>query len=206
MRKLFRSCVGTAAMILGFSPDSAVAITFDWEIFGTSTNSVPIYQMVGGLTATVTGVGGNGKVVVHRAPTSFTGFGLDSLSVGGNSEFLRVDFSYPVVSVSLQFGDSNADDDGTVTARAYDASNVLVDVESLLYGTILGVRSLTLDAPDIAYVVTGTTGSVQFPNSIVYDNYVVTPAPGFIPVPEPSTLGLLGLSLAALVIRARRVG
>ena len=164
MRQLLRFCVGIATAILGFSPNSAVAITFDWENFGNGTATVPIYQTVGGLSATVSGVGGNQAVVVFTFNSgSFAGFGNHSLSIGGNSEFLRVAFSYTAVSVAVQFGDLNPDNDGTVTLAAYNASNVLVDVESLLYGTILGVRSLTVEAPDIAYVVAGATGSPEFP-------------------------------------------
>jgi PEP-CTERM motif. len=106
--------------------------------------------------------------------------------------------------VTVEFGDQNPDDDGTVTLAAYNAADVLVDIESLIYGTLSGTRSLTVDAPDIAYVITGATGSVSFPNSLAYDNVAVTPGPGFVPVPEPSTLSLFGPCLAMLALRGKR--
>jgi PEP-CTERM motif. len=164
---------------------------------------VPIYQTVGGLTATASGVGGNHAVAVFTPPLGL-GFGNHSLTSGGTSTSLRLAFSYTALSVTVEFGDQNPDDDGTVTLAAYNAADVLVDIESLIYGTLSGTRSLTVDAPDIAYVITGATGSVSFPNSLAYDNVAVTPGPGFVPVPEPSTLSLFGPCLAMLALRGKR--
>src|SRR5262245_29514622 len=91
MRHVFRFYAAIAAAILGLAPCSAVAITFNWENFGNGTATVPIYQLVDGMTATATGVGGNHSVVVITFNSgSFAGFGNHSIQHGANNDLLRL--------------------------------------------------------------------------------------------------------------------
>ena len=109
---------------------------------------------------------------------------------------MRIDFSSTVASVSAWLGDLGADDDGICSLEAYNAANVLVDVDSLAYGTSATPAGPLSVSGSIAYVL--AKGSGPFPNSIFWDNVETTA------VPEPATMAALGLGVAALLRKRRK--
>jgi hypothetical protein len=170
------------------------AVLFDWENLSAGT-ATSFSQTVGGVTATVTGVGG---IVTALSPGALP-FGTMSV-VGGvatpvNSwKPTRVDFSQAMTSVTAWFGDNGPDNDGTVTLTAYDLTDSIVDSVSIFRGTITTAQTLTVNGTGIRYVV-GTTDAPTNPHSIVWDNYSA--------VPEPATMIALGLPVLALLRRKR---
>lgn len=108
----------------------------------------------------------------------------------------RADFTGLVSSVSVTLGDFDADPDGLFLA-AYDTGNVLLALSTFaLPSSTVGGPTLSVSAPNISYVLFGSTGT--FENSIFFDNF------SFTPVPEPGTLLLLGTGLFGLAVRLRK--
>lgn len=188
-----RTLIAASLLSLG---SFASAQVFDWENLGLG-NFSSVSQTVSGITATGTGVGGTIDVLDFGSFTNFSTFGTRSIVGGGDPRVaIRVDFSIDLTLLTVQFGDIGVDDDGTVTVKAYNSSNAVVDTNSMNYGLMDRLASLTLSAPDISYFIAVSGG--PFPNTLVWDNMRVTP------VPEPATMIALLAGVSALVARRRR--
>jgi len=101
-------------------------------------------------------------------------------------------------------GDFDADDDER-HLRAYDASNVLLDVDFILVpAPVYGGGTLTVSSSTpIARVEWNEAGS--FAGAVYWDNLTYSPVRGA--VPEPATWGLMLMGFGGMgaMLRRRRV-
>lgn len=111
--------------------------------------------------------------------------------------FFRADISGGASAVSVDLGDYNADSD-LLFLDIYDsANNSLGHTELLIPESFIGMKTLSLSAPGIAYAIFGATNAVNG-SSVYIDNFAVTP------VPEPETYAMLLAGLGLLGFAARR--
>jgi hypothetical protein len=208
---LFATIVG---LLIGV-PASGWAdnITFNLESIATGTYTI-VSETENGLTLTA-----------HRADND--NFTIDNLSlVGGPPAFgnrslgnfsgafgpgatLIFNFSAPIVSGSVSFGDFDVDDDSPVVLTGFSGLNGTgsnLGSSSVSYPSSLdfgvqgdaAIRTLTVSVAGIQSLTISSGG--PFPGSLNFDNIVgVTPVA---PVPEPASILLVGCGL--LVMAASR--
>jgi hypothetical protein len=166
-----------------------VPIDFDFE-------SEPLGSSLGSLTVSNGGVdltlSGSGYVVVTDQ-AAIPSLGSHSVlgSVGstlasGQFTPLTHTFSEDIASATFLFGDAGGDDDGVVSLSLYDASNVLIVTLTQPYGTSNSGGSITINQT-FRSAVFSTDSPPDNLHSLGQEWAAVDV------VPEPATLGLLGL-------------
>ncbi len=212
-KRVIAIAAGTLALT---TAGSAKAVTFDFESTPTTTTPAAetgalttLTTTSGTLSLTLTRAGGAKFDVSNNAgfsfPASFGSRSLDPfISINNAANFFVGDFASPVSQVQVSFGDYDSDED-MVTLATYSGPNGT--------GSVLGTS--TVDYPlasDFSInnnfgTVATTGGSIQsftlssagsFPNSLYYDNITATAS-----VPEPTSIGLLGLGAVGLLGRRR---
>jgi hypothetical protein len=111
-----------------------------------------------------------------------------------NDSLFRADFTSPVSMVSVDLGDFGADADNLLL-QAFNPSDALIasDADSLAAGEEI-MRTLSVSAGGISYVLFGSSLTDAFPNSVFVDNLTYTTPH---PVPLPAGGVLLVSALAA---------
>jgi hypothetical protein len=95
--------------------------------------------------------------------------------------------------VSVDLGD-RAQDSDLLVLRAYDSFNNLIGFQSLLIpDNLIGMTTLSLSVPDIAYVIFGSESPSSNGSSVAADNFRFEKSAA--PVPEPASLILLTTGL-----------
>ena len=176
-------------------PASAITKTlnFDDPIFSNKEISGP------GVFPDVEFSNGSGKVFVQFGFPGNTLFSPNNTARSNpfsSDDPFRADFLPNVNFVSIVLGDSGPDSD-SLFLKAFSLSSnapLAEDMAELLPGDTSGGFKLSVSAPQIDYVVFGSTGDA--PNSIVFDNFTYSTTHGS--VPEPSSILLLGTGLAGL--------
>ena len=164
----------------------------------------------GGLTLTLTREG-NGRFDIFNndaEPNFPQAWGARSLAPfsAANTAFVA-NFSQAVSAVSIEMGDFGQDEDVPLI-QAFSGLNgtgtLLGTASSTLAGGTVGFTSVTLSVPFGGILsVRFIGGSPGFPNSVLYDNINVTFGPTQ-PVPEPTTMALLGIGLAGMALKKSR--
>lgn len=216
MAKHWRHLAGVFAVAMTATvPAAASAATATYNFEGTTaTGNAGGYTSLtltdNGLTATFSR-GGTVRFDI-RDISSFSGapagFGAATLSPFFDTQAVPflLSFSQDVTGLTFQSGDFGADSD-VLNAIAYenaDGTGAVVDSVSLNYPSSSGFPGAILNP-----ALTGTFrsvvfigGSTGFPNSMYYDNFVVTFTPGTA-VPGPGALLLVGVGLLGLGLARR---
>jgi hypothetical protein len=196
---------------------AAHAELFDFESTASTSTAAghpgaftSLVQLSGSLSVTFTRQGGGAFDVIDSTgfaafsqffPASFGVHSLDPFTDPGTASAFIANFSAPITSASLSFGDFGGDDD-TMTLNAYSGLN---GTGTLLASSVdaYGVQSFPLfdtisaKADGIRSLVF-IGGSAGFPNSLYYDNLSVS-------TPEPGSLALfLGMGITATGLLRRR--
>jgi hypothetical protein len=221
----------SALLLLGARPASATTVTFDFESLSPATGLASVSLTLSGLTATFHRQDNAAELEIDGfvGPPNWGSASLlpGSVTFTDPGATLVINFSSPIISSLIQFGDFDADDDGNVVLTAFaglDGTGANLGSASVPYPASLDVgngdadiRSLTVNAAGIRSLT--IIGGGAFPNSLFFDNLVVSddqivgppvviqpPPPDNTPttVPEPASLLLFGTGLVARQLWMRR--
>lgn len=202
------AAIAAALLSLGQAARADVLFDFEDQAYGSSSS---ISTTQGGLTATLYRTDGTSiSVLGPLEPASWLAHSLLSYENPYTSAPLVINFSQAVSSVSIQFGDYNADDD-TVTITAYsglDGAGSNLGTNSVFYPATKDITNGDSDVGTIAIAAAGINSvvidaGVDYPFSVYWDNLSVGTTAA---TPEPSTLliGLAGIGLASAYSWRRR--
>lgn len=117
----------------------------------------------------------------------------------GSRPLTRADIGGGASFVSVDLGDFGADED-VLILQAFSADDVLLDSDTLtLPADVVAMLTLSVTAPDIAYVVMGGEGGAG--SSVYVDNFTFRSLVAS--VPEPTTALLVALGTLVLARRRR---
>jgi hypothetical protein len=150
---------------------------------------------------TFSAVGGGGLIIRTGTPNGTKGL----LETHSPRRLLRADIGGGATFVSVDLGDYNADSD-RLRLEIFDAANISLGFTSLnLPSSFVGMKTLSLSAPNIAYAIFGADMAVNG-SSVYADNFTWEPASSAGHMPEPASLSVLALgALAAFRRRTESV-
>jgi len=179
-------------LVVGLGVARAGAAVIDFESFPAGPFVSHTEQGV-----TFTASGGGGSIINTVTPNGTLGL-LDDHSP---RKELRADISGGASFVSVDLGDYDADPD-TLFLEVFNASDVSLGFAStLIDASFTGMKTLSLSTPGIAYAIFGARDPAVNGSSVYADNFTWTPTAA---VPEPGSMSLLAIGLAATARRLRR--
>lgn len=213
--RLVRASLTLAMLCLASaSVTRADTTTFTFEGQSTTSGSGALTSLTltqSGLTATITRPGSGFDINNIGGSVDTAAFGarsLDPFSASTSNTQFIANFSQSLSSVSLDFGDFGGDAD-TLLLQAFSGANGTGTLLGSANASLVGVGStftfltLSVTAPGINSI-RFIGGSATFPNSVYYDNLSATFGTQPNPVPEPTTLLLLGTGIAGVAAKLRQ--
>ena len=173
------------AVLAGSAHTHASPVVIDFE-------SVPSGKLASYTESGVTfdAVPASGIVTIDFSPTPDGSNGLLAEDESLNLLPIRADIASGAISVSVDLGDFNVDADD-LFLEAYSSSDVLVGSDSTsIPGTFVGMETLSVVTPGIAYAIFGGVSARGF-SSVFVDNFTFE-------IPEPSTLALAAIGFVGL--------
>ena len=209
---LSRLAVPIALALTLASPAFADTASFNFETKSTSSGLTTLSDTSNGLTMTLTRPGGTFGISNQSGntglgfPVSWGARTLSPFENNSNTGFLA-DFSAGVTGFGIEWGDYGADAD-LISIVGYDGvggtGNIVFSATSTLPFTDSTFHSGSFSVsgiPTAARSVTFIGGSVNFPNSLYWDNITATFETG---VPEPTSWALMLLGFLGIGSVARR--
>jgi hypothetical protein len=183
------------SMVLITTSQSVAAITIDFESFPIMGGVIPTYTEQG---VTFSASGGGGGLWASEGPNGTLGL-LDMCSP---KKELRADIGLGASSVSVDLGDYNVDSD-LIFLEIFDSADNLIDYTDMVISeTFVGMETLTLSAPNIAYAVFGARNPGK--GSTVYaDNFTFEEIAQVIPSPGAIMLASIGVVCVGWLRRSR---
>lgn len=140
---------------------------------------------------TFSAVGGGGDIRTKTTPNGTLGI----VDWHSPRKELRADIGLGATFVSVDLGDYDADSD-RLFLEIFNASNVSLGFTDLVIpGSFVGMKTLSLSAPDISYAVFGARDAANG-SSVYADNFRY--------IPEPGTILLVGVGSLALMRKRRK--
>ena len=188
--------------------------TETFESFATGTGTPLALNFGAAGTATLAGGGGT---IATVAPGTTNGFGRYAISgsnywevdAGGGGNF-HVDFSIGGGIAAFGFyGVDIGDFGGTLTLTLANGSSTVINVPNTVGsngstdGSVLYFGIIGTTAADLFTSITFNTSTGQG-DVFAFDNLTIGSLEQVRPTPEPGSLALIGIGLAALALRKRR--
>jgi hypothetical protein len=190
-----RSGVCALAIVVGFCASVTPAARIDFELFPQDSN-LPSYTEQG---VTFRPVGAGGSLRVWTGGSSPNGTAAMVEESTPDRYEVRADIAGGAGTVSVDLGDLNQDPD-RLFLEAFNAAGTRVGyAEELIDPSFIGMRTLSLSAPDIAYVVFGGRPPSGGGSTVFSDNFT------YEVVPEPAALVPVVVAAAGLALRRRTV-
>jgi hypothetical protein len=195
---------------LAFAATAAKAQLFDFEdqSYGTFPS---VTSTQGGLTVTIYRLSGEGcDITGPLGPASWSAHSLLDYFGSNTPPRSIANFSAPLSSVSIQFGDYDQDDDtGVLTAfSGLDGTGAVLGTTSLFYPSSKDIANGDSDVATMGIIAPGIrsimfTSAGSFPDSVYWDNLNVQA--GGAAIPEPGSLAMLaGLGVSGWAFMRRR--
>ncbi len=203
------ACAG----LVGFAQGAPVLFDFDDPTL--LHRPLPLDLTVDGITAHLSATGQGFSIqdtqqVIGVLPAGFSGQGIVPSSISAAD--LLVGFSTPITDFSIMFAPQElaTDSSATMQVRAYQGTTQIGSSTSIASppgtwpsGTLTFASPQGFDNVVVHYLLPPPTGG-DFGTIFVADNMIVTAASQVGRVPEPGTLALAALALAAVAARAFR--
>lgn len=202
--KYWLACLTTLIVLLAAGGVNGAIITVDPDAFPSGTVITNAFPGVTLTTRDSLPPGTNARDVLaiadSAASTGSNVFAQDSGDpTWGNGiwEFLRADFSSGATQVWLDFAANDGGGDRNAQLLAYDASDTLVDIDTVDFVPAGSFATLTVSAPNIAYIAAFWDETNRIENGALdnlrYEN-----------IPEPATLSLMVLGGLGFLARRRK--
>lgn len=205
----------TSAMAFA-TPAWSIPISFDMESLSIGGHASGLSLTNGGLTLSITTEGNpNGFIVVTNSNVgllgnrSVIGSNTNPTAVGQFTP-MRFSFSSLVDSVTFLVGDSGGDNDSPLVIQAYSPTDILLGTITDSYPlNYAGGRTETANFAGASYYILSSGSDIRNPNSLFWEVSAVTlrtdsNGGNRLSVPEPATLGLLGITFGAAAWSRRR--
>jgi hypothetical protein len=181
--------IGVLTLSLMSVTQAVASITIDFESFPAGPFASYTEQDV-----TFSASGGGGAIITFLTPNGTLGLVDENIP----RKELRADIGPGATFVSVDLGDHDADSDRLFLEIFDIGNNLLGYTDQVISEDFIGMETLSLSAPNIAYAIFGARDAVNG-SSVAADNFTFEP----IPAPGAILLGSIGVGVVSWLRRRR---